>query len=174
MPYTFWYSGILIGDSDLERSMCNPRQHGGSFRPTPYGLELFPRLTGVLTAGHALKLYLDANGLCPENMDSREIEELVDSTPAGRKMLDIGRTLSDVEMRAPDGTTLEFESIAFTDLLELQTLARELNLDSANELDELPTPSPSDISRYIVSATLREIARDARPELSGVPLGRDN
>lgn len=174
MPYTFWYSGILIGDSDLQESSCNPRQHGGSFRPTPYGLELFPRLTGVLTAGHALKLYLDANGLCPENMDSREIEELVDSTPAGRKILDIGRTLSDVEMRAPDGTTLEFESIAFTDLLELQSLARELNLDSANELDELPTPSPSDISRYIVSATLREIARDARPELSGVPLGRDN
>ena len=170
MTYTFWYSGILIGDSDLRESSCNPRQHGGSFRPTPYGLELFPRLTGILTAGHALKLYLDANGLCPEDMDPREIEELVDSTPAGRKILDIGRTLSDVEMRAPDGTKLEFESIGFTDLLELQTFARELNVDSADELDELPPDKP----RYIVSATLRDSAPDAQPALSGVPLGRDN
>lgn len=172
MPYTFWYSGILIGDADLEESPCNPRQHGGSFRPTPYGLDLFPRLTGILTAGHAFKLYLDSNGLSPEEMDRREIEELIDSTPAGRKILDIGRTLSDVEMRAPDGTRLEFESIAFTDLLELRTLARELDVESADELAAIPP----DVSRYIVSATLRDSAPEANAEseLSGDPLGRYN
>lgn len=172
MPYTFWYSGILIGDADLDESSVNPRQHGGTFRPTGYGLELFPRLTGILTAGHALKAYLEANGLDPETMDKREIEEIVDSTPAGQKILDIGRTLSEVEMRAPDGAKLEFESIAFTDLLELRSLARELDVDSAEEFAELPP----DVSRYIVSATLRDDTPDVPvdADLPGIPLGRDN
>ena len=38
MTYTFWHSGILIGESDLEEAYDHPRQHGGVFRPTDYGL----------------------------------------------------------------------------------------------------------------------------------------
>jgi hypothetical protein len=151
MTYTFWHSGILIGDSDLEEASSNPRQFGGVFRPTAYGLEVFPRLTGILSAGHALKAHLDATGLSPDDMERGEIDELLDTTPAGQKIIDIGRMLSDVEMRASDGTRLEFASIAFSDLAELQRLVRELGLDSAEELEDPPPDAP----RYIVSATLR-------------------
>ena len=118
MTYTFWHSGILIGESDLEESSQHPRQRGGVFRPTAYGLEIFPRLTGILSAGYALKTHLDSNGLSPDDMEPEEIEELLDTTPAGEKIIDIGRMLSDVEMRAPDGRRLEFASIAFSDLAE--------------------------------------------------------
>ena len=59
MAYTFWHSGVLIGESDLEEASDNPRQHGGVFRPTAYGLEIFPRLTGILSEWYELKMHLE-------------------------------------------------------------------------------------------------------------------
>ena len=172
MSYTFWYSGILIGESDFEEQSENPRQHAGTFRPTAYGLEIFPRLTGILAAGHALKAHLDANDLCPETMDKDEIEAWFESTPAGQKIVDIGRTLSDVELRAPDGTKLDFESIAFTDLLELRKLVHELDLDPEASLEDLPP----DVPRYVVSATLLGDAPSADDDgrMVVIPRERDN
>jgi len=152
MTYTFWHSGILIGESDLEESADNHRQVGGVFRPTAYGLEVFPRLTGILSAGHALKTHLDANGLSPDEMEPYEIENLLDTTPAGQKIIDIGRTLSDVEIRAPNGLRMEFASIAFIDQEELRRVIREMQLSEARELVDPLLDAP----RYIVSATLRD------------------
>ena len=160
MPYTFWYSGILIGESEMEEGPDNRRQRSGTFQPTAYGLEIFPRLTGIFSAGHALKVHLDAIGLSPDTMNKAQVEQVIDSTPAGQKILDIGRALSDVEMRAPDGTKLEFESIGFTDLLELQQFGRELDPDPSEELAGLAPDAP----RYLVSATLRGDPRDAVSE----------
>lgn len=151
MTYTFWHSGILIGESDLEEPSGNPGQLGGIFRPTAYGLEVFPRLSGILSAGHALKTHLEANGLDPENLAHGEIDELLENTSAGRRIIDIGRMLSEVEVRAPDGGQLEFASIAFSDLLELQRLTAELKCEGADNLKELPADAP----RYVVSATFR-------------------
>ena len=164
MAYTFWHSGILIGESDLEEAAHNRRQVGGVFRPTAYGLEVFPRLSGILAAGHALKTHLTANGLSPEEMEHCELADLLDTTPAGQKIIDIGRMLSDVEVRAPDGLRLEFASIAFSDLSELQRLVREMELSGAHDLTDLPPDAP----RYIVSATLRDdtpaSGREVRPD----------
>lgn len=160
MPYTFWYSGILIGESDLDERRGHRRHRAGKFRPTPYGLEIFPRLTGILSAGHALKMHLDAHGLCTETMSKQQVQEVMEATPAGQKIIDIGRTLCDVEMRAPGGERLEFESIAFTDMLELRRLARELDGGSPAEPNDLPPRVP----RYVVSATLRDRPRQAVAE----------
>jgi hypothetical protein len=171
MAYTFFHCGVLIGESDLEDTSRNPRQRGGVFWPTPHGLDVFPRLTGILTAGHALKAYMDANGLNEDELDPKQVEELLDSTPAGRKVIDIGRMLSDVEVRSPDGRRLEFASIAFIDSMEMRQFAREVRPDSADDPPDLPadTPSddPADAPRYMVSATFRhhtpQQARKARP-----------
>ena len=152
MTYTFWHSGILIGESDLEEKSDNPRQRGGVFRPTAYGLEVFPRISGILSAGHALKTHLEANGLSPDEMDGDEIEDLLDNTPAGRKVIDIGRMLSEVEMHGPDGRRLEFASIQFSDMLELERLFSEMGLGAADDIKRLPPDAP----RYIVSATLKD------------------
>ena len=151
MTYTFYHCGVLVGESDLEDAGGNPRQRGGVFWPTPYGLQVFPRLTGMLTAAHALKLHLDANGLSADDLERDEVEEIFETTAAGQKVIDIGRMLSDVEMRGPDGRRLEFASIAFSDLMEIKQLTRELQLDSAETIAAVPPDAP----RYIVSATLR-------------------
>lgn len=157
MAYTFWHSGILIGESDFEATGDHPRQHFGGFRPTAYGLGVFPRLTGILTAAHAIKADLDAKGVLPDDLQPGEIEEILDTTPAGQKVIDLGRTLSEVEMRDPDGRRIEFASIAFSDLLELQTLVRELEIESSAGLADVP----NDAERYVVSATFLETAPDS-------------
>ena len=154
MAYTFWHRGVLIGESDLEAGSTHPRQRGGIFWPTAYGLQLLPRLSGMLSAAHALKIHLDANNLVGEAMEPCEIEALFDNTPAGQKIVDIGRMLSDVEMRGADGRRLEFKSIAFSEPLEVGRIARELGVSGADELTDLPPDAP----RYVVSATLSHSA----------------
>jgi hypothetical protein len=156
MTYTFWYCGILIGESRMKRDPGRRRHLSGSFDPTPYGLELFPRLTGILTAGHELKSYLDANGLSAEEMSREEIETIFETVPAGQKVIDIGRTLSEVEMRDAEGKRLEFVSIGFSDLLEFKALARDMDRGKKSEPSELPPG----VSRYVVSATLSKKARE--------------
>ena len=102
-------------------------------------------------------------------MGEDEIDGLLDATPAGKKIIDIGRMIADVEMRGPDGQRMEFASIAFSDVMELQRLVRELDGDSGEDLPDLPADAP----RYIVSATLRddahlETARSSRRSRKGV------
>lgn len=165
MTYTFWHCGILIGESRMKREPGRPRHLSGTFNPTPYGLELFPRLTGILSAGRELKSYLDANGLSPEGMSREEIETIFETIPSGQKVIDIGRTLSEVEMRDPDGSRLEFVSIGFSDLLEFKTLALEMDRGKKPELVSLPPSAP----RYLVSATL---GKKARPAIEDTQAGR--
>jgi hypothetical protein len=152
MTYTFWHSGILIGQSDLEEDFDSDRQRAGAFHPTPYGLEIFPRLSGIFAAGNALRTHLDENGICEDDLTPEEIEELLDSTPGGQQLIDVGRTLSEVEARTDDGTRLEFASIAFSDLLELRRFAHELQTGGSDGFE----PPPPDVPRYFVSGTLLE------------------
>jgi hypothetical protein len=164
MAHTFWHCGILIGESELEEDPNEGRHLAGVFSPSAYGLQIFPRLTGILTAGAQLKTYLETNGLSENEMDRTEVERLFDTTPAGQKIIDIGRTLCDVEMRAADGKRVEFSSIAFSDLLELRSLLHDLVPDGKHDLDDLPDEAP----RYIVSATLRNESSASRED-DGVP-----
>lgn len=165
MTYTFWHAGILIGTSELDHPSRNPGQHAGVFHPTAHGLALFPRLTGVLTAGHAMKNELAAMGTSPDAMSPDEMGDYLESSPSGRKMLDLGRVLSDVVVKGPDDESLAFSSIAFSDLRELQQLTRAL----APATEPLPEDLPPDAPRYIVSATFRagEIRGALRLESDG-------
>ena len=167
MTHTFWHCGILIGESKMKREPGRPRHLSGSFDPTPYGLELFPRLTGILTAGHELKSYLEANGLSPDEMSREAIEKVFETVPAGQKVIDIGRTLSEVEMCDPEGKRLEFVSIGFSDLHEFTTLAREMDRGNNSE----PSPLPQGVSRYVVSATLSKKARGSIADAQAGRLG---
>ncbi len=161
MPYTFYHAGILIGESKLE-DVASKRQRAGVFRPTPYGLDIFPRLTGILSAGHALETHLRESGLSLDDMERAEIEHLFDTNPAGQKIIDIGRMLSEVEIQAPNGTRKEFKQIAFIDQLEWKRMAKLLS-DPAAEVEEWPPGVP----RYVVSVTLQNSSsfssRDRKP-----------
>lgn len=68
-----------------------------------------------------------------------------------------GRTLSEVEIRTPNGNRQEFESIAFIDHLEWKRVARALR-DPAAEVEELPAGVP----RYVVSTTFRNASSRER------------
>ena len=175
MAHTFWHRGILIGESELDKTCPNPRQRAGIFHPTAYGRQLFPRLTGILSAGKALKEHLAEHGLEPETLERGEIEDLFDTTPAGQKIMDITRVVSEVEVRPPDGPALHIASLAFSDLEELRALIRAMELDT-NDLSDVPPDAP----RYIVSLTVRDGPEDdadtlSKPQIElGGPPSRNN
>ena len=125
----------------------------GELRPTAYGRELLPRLT-VLSAAATLSDEMKSEGA--PNLETMTAEEFIDASPATRRMADVGRALSEVEMRGPDGAILEFESIAFIDLAELRLLARDRRATVAPEARSEAT------SRILVSATLAK-RRPASP-----------
>ena len=163
MPYTFYHAGVLIGESKLE-DVRSKRQRAGVFRPTPYGLDIFPRLTGILSAGHALETHLRENGLSLDDMERAEIDHLFDTNPAGQKIIDIGRMLSEVEIQAPNGDRKDFKQIAFIDQLEWKRVGKMLKDPAAKvEVEDWPAGVP----RYIVSVTLRHTSsfssRDRKP-----------
>jgi hypothetical protein len=164
MPYTLWHCGVLIGETDFEEGGRRPPQYVGVFRPTEYGRGVFPRLTGMLTAASGLKDELGARGLSEEEMSREEVENLLDNTPDGNKVLDIGRALSEVELRDPEGRVLEFKQIAFIDLAELAALSRRLGCTADPEWETLPPEAP----QYIVSVTLRT-GDEPTEELFSVP-----
>ena len=159
MSYTFYHRGIVIGHSDLEAPSSHPTLRGGVFWPTTYGLQLFPRLAGMLSATHALRTHIEANDLCPDTVDESVIDGLLETTPAGRKISGLGRTAVDVEMRAPDNRRVEFAWVAFSEPAEIKRLARELGIDAAGELPDLPPDAPRHIVSVMLRAPLRRVKR---------------
>lgn len=168
MRHSLWYCGVLIGEAKMQKNPAAPRQLVGEFRPTAYGRELLPRLTGVLSAAAALKDDMAARGITEESVtDPATGPDLIESMPGGRKMVDIGRTLSEVRLRDPSGVELEFKTIAFLDLGELESLARKLGTKGPFAKGE---GGPHQRARLLVSATLAPPAptnsRVARAQLS--------
>jgi hypothetical protein len=110
-----------------------------------------------------LKSFLDAKGLDPDEMDDDQVDELFETSDAAQKIIDIGRAISEVETRAPDGTRLEFKSIAFIDTLEIPELLRVL-AGGADEHHQEAAKGP----RYVVSGTLSdEIPAAVNDRLAG-------
>ena len=158
MAYTIWHAGVYIGESDFEEGGGSPRQRGGVFRPTAHGLALFPYLSGMLAVANEFKLHLDSINRSADDLSDEEIREIFDTTPLGKKVLDIGRTLSEVEVRSPEGHRKEFASIAFSDLHEMKRLARDPNAAPSEE------EAPPDGPRYMVSATFRYVLSNRDPK----------
>ena len=151
MTYTIWHAGIMIGESafDQPNPDGNPLQRAAIFVPTSYGRTLLPRLTGLLTAAADLKDHLVSEGLDPERLDADTITDILDTTPGGRMIVDVGRTLSEVEIRDAQSRPLPFKQIAFIDMKELAALHRRVAPDSSR-LDGVPDDAP----HLVVSATL--------------------
>jgi hypothetical protein len=110
-----------------------------------------PQLSGIMTAGADLKDELTARGVSEDEMDRDDVIDLLETSDPGRRVMDIGRTLSEVELRDPSGAQLEFASIAFVDMHELSKLSRRLGCEPDVDLEALPPDAPE----FIVSATLQ-------------------
>lgn len=160
MPYTIWYRGELIGETDFEgeRTESAPgipecRHLAGIFRPTDYGRRLLPRLCGIMTAAADLKDEVTRRGLDPDQVPPNVMQRLFESTAAGAHILDIGRVLSEVELREPAGLTLVVASMGFMEMSELASLTRRLGCTPKVNFDDLPLEAPE----FLVSVTLREL-----------------
>lgn len=146
MPYTCWLAGVLIGETDFEHE-GQARQRVGEFRPTPYGLDVFPRLN-VLATARAFARECGRRDLTDHARDPDDIDAVLE-TAAGQRMVDLGRALSELEIRDPTGVHVDVATIAFVDLLELEGGARNR---AVNPRDRSARRTPRG-PRYLVSAT---------------------
>lgn len=167
MPYTIWYRGELIGETEFEGQRDEiPRAHeidpeapagkhlAGVFRPTTYGRQLLPRLCGIMTAAADLKEEVVRRGLDPDDVPPHLMRRLFEGTAAGLHILDIGRVLSEVELRNPTGLTVVVASMGFMDMGELASLTRRMGGSPPTvDFDHLPPEAPE----FVVSVTIREL-----------------
>lgn len=158
MPYTLWHCGVLIGETDFEEERggapeSRERRHlAGAFRPTAYGRALLPRLCGILTADADLKDELARRGHDADDVPPELLQHLFETTAAGAHIIDIGRMLSEVELRTPSGGALAVASMGFIELAELAALSRRLARDVPVDFNAMPTDAPE----FLVSVTLDE------------------
>jgi hypothetical protein len=151
MTYTFLHRGVVMGESDLSAKPRHRRQKIGAFCPTEYGRTLLPRVTCVLSAGLALKTHLKAMAPKAKDLSPSQLESLLYESEAGRMMIDVGRVLSEVELRTPDGRLVEFENIAFSDVNEIRRVGKAVGMNADEELRDQPPDAP----QFIVSVSLR-------------------
>jgi hypothetical protein len=160
MPYTLWHCGKLIGETDFEGEPGESPTQGrsrfhlaGAFRPTAYGREILPRVCGILTAGTELRDELARRGVDADDAPPELIEQLFETTAAGAHIIDIGRVLSEIELRTPSGHGLGVASMGFIELAELTMLSRRLRGDDAVG----PTTLQSSVPEFLVSVTLHVV-----------------
>ena len=166
MPYTLWHRKQLIGETEFERERQPPElgkgwHMAGVFHPTDLGQRLLPRLCGILTAGFDLKEELVRRGLPTEDPPQEIIDELFETTEAGAHILDIGRVLSEVELRDPDGVTLKVSTIAFIDFAELAALSRRLGVNETVDFENVPPEA----AEFVVSVTLSDLSVYCAPTM---------
>ncbi|HZI41862.1 MAG TPA: hypothetical protein VFD67_09165 [Gemmatimonadaceae bacterium] len=161
MTYTLWHRQHLIGETEFEQdrgegALClGERLHlAGAFYPTDYGRRLLPRLCGMLTAGFDLKEELLRRGLPTDDPPADIVEQLFETTEAGAHIIDIGRVLSEVELRDPGGVTLTVASMAFIELAELASLSRRLGTNEKGDFEGVP----SGAAEFLVSVTLGDLS----------------
>jgi hypothetical protein len=107
----------------------------------------------MLTACADLKEELVRRGLNPDESPPEVLSHLFETTAAGAHIIDIGRVLSEVELRAPSGTPMVVSSMGFMDLTELASLSRRLGCNEKVKFEEVPC----EVAEFIVSVTLREL-----------------
>ena len=164
MTYTLWHRKQLIGETEFEEERPAPRlgngcHMAGVFHPNDYGRRLLPRLCGFLTAGFDLKQELILRGLSSEDPPPGVVEELFETTEAGAHIIDIGRVLSEVEVRDPVGVTLKVSTMAFIDPAELAALSQRLGDNETVDLEDVPPEAVE----FLISVTLSDLSAECLP-----------
>jgi hypothetical protein len=143
MKYTLWLNGHLLGDTRLEHKNPSGAQRMGGLRPTAYGLELLPGLSGFLSAASALKKALEQAGIDPDKDADRTLE-LMETMPEGARFSELVKALSQLELREAGGDRAAFHTVIITDVREIAELTREFDPDA-----ELPESAV----QFVISAT---------------------
>ena len=143
--FTLYHLGQAVGSTDLAHSGPAPNQRLGAFLPSPYGVALMPRIAGFLEATFLLKRAMEREGI-PEN-DPDAVASALETLPEGKRVLDVGRATSELELRNEHGVTVPFSMLMISDVREMAALTQH----GASH----PSTLPDDLGswRYIISAT---------------------
>ena len=163
--YTVWKNGEKIGETRFELSP-GPRKRAGVFHPTAFGLTALPGITAMFPA------LLEFGAMCQErgvdvSDNRREVAEQAfetysDSPEANRIRLAASH-IAQLELRDPNGQTLEWESIMISDMTTLADLAARHRPSARNQLKTLP----GDPIRFMISTTLAAPSNMHRPNAFG-------
>lgn len=150
--FTLFHCGQVVGTTDFAHAGPAPHQRLGQFQPTEYGLTVLPRITGLLEAAFGLKRALERDGIDPEG-DPDVITEALERLPEGQRVIDVGRAISELELRNEHGHVITFASLAISDVKEMLALAR--GPDEANEGPDESREETDDLGdwQYLISAT---------------------
>lgn len=144
MKYTLWLNGHLLGETRLEHRNPVGTQRMGGLRPTAYGLELLPGLSGFLSAASALKKAMHDVGISDPDKELDRTMALMETLPEGERFSELVKALSQLELREAGGNRAAFHTLIITDLRELAELSQGFDADA-----EIAQGIP----RFVVSAT---------------------
>jgi hypothetical protein len=159
MPYTLWARGILIGATDFALGEEHSRHLAGVFQPATSGMMLLPALTAMGPAVLDLKTMFKREHLSEDDAehDPDRVMEIFERSPEGQRVIASAKAIEQLELRAPNGRVLEFESILVSDLTEWSrfgirspdTRKRKKAKKSKKHAEQYGDPV-----RYLISATL--------------------
>jgi hypothetical protein len=155
MPFTLWSRGILIGATDFALGDDFGPLLAGIFHPTEAGMMILPALTAMAPALFDLGSRMRDERLPYEagSPASDRIVEFFEGSAEGQRFIAGAREVVHLELRAPSGHVLPFETILLSDLEELQT-AGVLRKRKKHKKSKKRRKHRGDPVRYVISATL--------------------
>jgi hypothetical protein len=162
MPYTLWSRGILIGATDFALGERDGRHLAGVFQPAESGMMLLPALTAMAPALFDLNARMKREHLTEKDAeeDPDRVLEVFENSPEGQRVIASCKEVEKLELRAPDGELVVFESILVSDLLEMKRFGFRTTPLRKGRRKRNP---PVDPIRYLISATLSQEQESASP-----------
>ena len=156
MPYTLWSRGILIGATDFALGDQGSRHLAGVFQPAESGMMLLPALTAMAPALFDLNARMKAEHLSEKDAeeDPDRVFDVFVNSPEGQRVMASCKEIEKLELHAPDGEMVLFESILVSDLLEMKRFGFRTTPIERGRRKRKP---PADPIRYLISATLAAV-----------------
>lgn len=153
MSYTLWSRGILIGATDFALGERDGRHLAGIFQPAESGMMLLPGLTAMAPALFDLEARMKAEHLTEKDAeeDPDRVLDVFENSFEGKRVIASCQEVEKLELHAPNGELLVFESILVSDLLEMKRFGfRATPITGRRRAHD----GPVDPVRYFITATL--------------------
>jgi hypothetical protein len=154
MPYTLWSRGICIGATDFALGDELGPHLAGVFQPTDSGIMFLPALTAMAPALLDLETLMRRENLTERDADDDpdRVLEIFEQSPEGQRVIASCKEVEQLELRAPSGRVLEFQSILVSDLEEMRRFG--FRRKPKKKKGKKHGKRRGDPVRYLISATL--------------------
>jgi hypothetical protein len=159
--YTVWMYGQKIGETRFE-ALCAGRRRAGVFHPTEFGIAMLPGITDMFPALVAFRDMCERAGVDVDDdrpETGRDAFEAFKGTPEGKRVVAAARRIAEIEVREETGESIQWESLAISNLEELVALAAQ-RTPSRPEPPQRPNGDPV---RFLISLTVATEGGDQIP-----------